>query len=197
MQSCWAAGACAQALEVLHNFSHAFESAVRTDHLELSRRAQPSLLPLNHMPTKKVQQSKKTSTSSRITPATLSLIHDLAQDKDGTILASAKHLQATHSDLGIGTVYLRNPSNPRSMDRRIPAPIGEDNSGDSGPCRFSPFFTIIALMYSSSQQTNDSNNTETQFGTTFEGISFIYITFHRIMIVAVANQVRAIGCNRY
>lgn len=77
----------------------------------------------------------------------LSIIDRIAQDEDGSILAGARHLQATQGVLGIGTIYLRNPNNPRSMDRRIPVPIAVDDEGEPGPCEsLPPLYYFLYLM---------------------------------------------------
>ena len=87
------------------------------------------------MPRKRGQRKKKDQSPDYVDPATLVLITHLAQDEEGTVLAGAHHLQATQGDLGIGTVYLRNPTNPRLMDRRIPVDTSRDGSVESAPCK--------------------------------------------------------------
>ena len=86
------------------------------------------------MPPKKNTGKNSTSTA-RITPKTLAVLTHLAEDQDGSILAGARVLQATKSDIGIGTIYLRNPNNPRNMDRRI-APVLSGDGSEPGSCEY-------------------------------------------------------------
>ena len=65
----------------------------------------------------------------------LSLIRQLAQDTDGTILVGAQYLQASQSDLRIRTICLRDPNNPHSMDPQIVVPTSGDGGLDPGACK--------------------------------------------------------------
>ena len=109
----------------------------------------PSPSPFVLLPTssrcmaRKKGQSKKQHHPDHITPKTLALISQLAQDEGGSVLASARVLQATQGDLGIGTIYLRDPNNPRAMDRRIP-PTSSTDVSEPGPCEYA---TLLPGFY--------------------------------------------------
>ena len=94
------------------------------------------------MPRKKKSAAKNDYNPDYIDSATLSLITQLAQDADGSILAGARLLQATRSDIGIGTVYLRHPDHPRDMDRRIPSTAALDVV-EVGTCEYSVAFSAF------------------------------------------------------
>lgn len=148
-----------------------FGNVLRTDHRVFQiLRADVSCSFHPYMPKKAQSSTPKQPSPDHIDSETLSIIDRLAQDEDGTILAGAQLIQATHKHLGIRTIYLRGPSNPRVMDRRIPVPTSPDDTENPGTCKYLFRCDSSTLLYHASKQTSNACNSTSQFRTSYKGL---------------------------